>query len=59
MINGMILTLEFKVTFKEQPGDIQQYKLFNTREAAIAFAILIEQAGGVAVYTSEYKNKLV
>ena len=51
----MYMTLIYKVTFKEAPKETQQTRTFNTKEAAIAFAITVEQDGGMAVVTSEYK----
>ena len=52
----MFMTLEFKVTYKEAPKEMQQQRKFNTKEAAIAFAISVEESGGMAVVTSEYKT---
>jgi len=52
----MILTLEYQCTYKDAPKEPQQTRKFNTKEAAIAFAITVEQDGGMAVVTSGYKN---
>jgi len=51
----MFLILEYTTTYKEQPREQQQRRTFSTKEAAIAFAISIEEAGGMAVVTSRYK----
>jgi len=52
----MILTLEYMCTYKDAPKEPQQTRKFTTKEAAIAFAISVEQDGGMAVVTSGYKT---
>jgi len=52
-------TLEFTVTFKENPQEPQQTRQFKIPEAAYAFAITIENDGGIAVVTQGYKQDIV
>lgn len=51
----MYMTLEYKVTYKDAPKEPQQQRTFNTKEAAIAYAISVETDGGMAVVTTAYK----
>lgn len=47
-------TVEYKVGFKNAPGDLQETLTFKAPEAAYAFAIKIETNGGVAVVMPGY-----
>jgi hypothetical protein len=51
----MYMTLEYKVTYKDAPKEPQQFRTFNTKEAAIAYAISVERDGGMAVVTTEHR----
>lgn len=52
----MILTLEYTVTYKDAPKEPQQKATFKMKEAALAFAIAVENEGGIAVFTSGYRS---
>ena len=55
----MMNTVEFVVTFKEGNLEPQQTRSFKVKEAAYAFAISIENDGGIAVVTQQYKQEPV
>lgn len=54
----MIFTVEFVVTYKDAPKEPQQRAIFKVREAALAFAIAVENSGGIAVFTEGYKPSI-
>ena len=52
----MALIMEYVVTYKDAPREPQQRATFKVKEVALAFALAVENEGGIAVFTSGYKS---